>query len=78
MVARTEAPRRSIPGGPAFIDHVGFTLICLVAGLVTVLVLRAGAGPIGIIAASIAIPLAGRRLIARTQRGSQFPAIPSR
>ena len=67
MVVRTELAARRPPGSPAFIDHVGFTLISLVAGFLTVLVLRLGAGPAGAVAAAVAVPLLGRRLLARVQ-----------
>ncbi|WP_148239283.1 hypothetical protein [Ruania zhangjianzhongii] len=67
MAGRSWLARRAAQRGHdlAVVEHVGFTLIALVTGFLTVAVLRAGGGSVGVVAAAIAVPLLGHLVMSR-------------
>ncbi|GAA1126975.1 hypothetical protein [Citricoccus alkalitolerans] len=69
--------RRSDRG--RLIDHVGFNLIALATGFLAVVVLRAGAGVVGILAVAIGVPILGHwaihRLKARAARSASLAPV---
>lgn len=67
MVVRAWLARRAAHGGRslAVVEHVGFNLIALVTGFLTVAVLRTGWGAVGVVVAAIAVPLLGHLLVGR-------------
>jgi hypothetical protein len=72
---------RSRPGGAGddrYLVAVGFNLIGLVTGLVTVGVLRLGGGGLGVTLVAVATPLLGHQLLHRYRRATTGPAVRSR
>lgn len=67
MAVRSWLARRAAHGGQSLagVEHVGFTLIALVTGFLTVAVLRTGWGVAGVVVAALAVPLLGHLLVGR-------------
>lgn len=80
MCWRGVLARRLLPSGerpsPAYVDHVGFTLISLVDAFVVVSVLRIGAPIPIVVAAGVAIGVAGHVVLtAASARLTRNPAL---
>ena len=64
-------PRPGQPLGPQYIAAVGFNVIGLVTGFVTVSVLRLGWGTIAVVVAAVTIPAAGHYLLDRAKESAR-------
>jgi hypothetical protein len=79
MVVRAELAGRRPPsatGGPspAYVDHIGFTLISLAVGFVVVSGIRLGAPGWLVAVLGVGIVLAGRSVLGRLGRRAPLPA----
>jgi hypothetical protein len=63
-------PAPGEPGGPDYLSAVGFNLIGLVTGLVTVAVMDSRLGVLGVVLAAVSIPAAGHLLLQRAKRSA--------
>ena len=70
MVARGVLARRWLPGGrsPAYLEHVGFTLVALFDAFAVIAVLNAGAPVWLVVASGVLIAVAGHFALRATKR----------
>jgi hypothetical protein len=79
MVARGVLARRMLPGGrpsPAYLEHIGFTLVALLDAFVVIAVLNAGAPVWLVVASGVVLAIAGHFALGAAKRALAGERVP--